>query len=106
MYGKEFFDRLSWQQVCSFLQHGYDNDPEPGTLEERDKLHERAFFRALEQYWRDILTTDWTSYPGTKGEVQAEKLSQPIVDELVSLEAVAFQAGFLAGMQIGREPVG
>ena len=106
MYGKDFFDRVSWQQICEFLRCGIDGTTETGTLDERDRLHEHAFFTALEQYWRDILATDWTNFPGAKGEIQAEKLSQPIVSELIALETVSFQAGFLAGLQLGREPLG
>lgn len=106
MYGKQFFDRLSWQQVCEFLRYGCEGNTEEGSLKERDRHHERAFFAALEQYWRDIRATDWTTFPGIKADLQAEKLSQPIVDELVYLETIAFQAGFLAGLQMGREPIG
>lgn len=105
MYGNDFFARVSWQQVCEFLRYGCEGTTEAGTLKERNKLHDRAFYRALEQYWRDILATDWTSFPGAKAEIQAEKLSQPVVTELVALEEIAFQAGFLAGLQMGREPM-
>lgn len=106
MYGKDFFDRVSWQQICEFLRYGCEGTIEAGTLMERDRLHDHAFCRALEQYWRDILATDWTAFPGEQAVVQAEKLSEPVAIELAALEEISFQAGFLAGMQLGREPEG
>lgn len=105
MYGKQFFDRLNWQQVCEFLRYGCEGGMEEGTLKERDTLHEKAFFQALEKYWKDILTTNWTEFPGVKAEMKIAELSEAVVEEVSALKSIAFQAGFLAGLQLGREPM-
>ena len=47
MYGKQFFDRLSWQQVCEFLQYGWEGDVEEGTLEERYQSHDLTLLELL-----------------------------------------------------------
>ena len=106
MYGQDFWERVSWQQICEFLRYGCEDKPEAGSLQKRDDLHEKAFFRALEKYWKDILSTNWTEFPGIKAEMKIEELSEAVVDELSALKSIAFQAGFLAGLQLGREPLG
>lgn len=105
MYGKQFFDRLSWQQVCEFLWYGCEGNTEEGSLKERDNLHEKAFFQALEKYWKDILSTNWSDFPGIKAEMKIEELSEAVVDELSALKSIEFQAGFAAGLQLDREPM-
>ena len=106
MYGQDFWERVSWQQVCEFLRYGSEDKTEAGSLQERDALHERAFFQAVDQFWRDILATDWSSLPGVKADFKIEDLSESIMDEMAALKRLSFEAGFLAGLKMGREPLG
>lgn len=103
MCGKEFFDRVGVQQFCDFLRFGQEWGPtEPGTLQERYQKHSKAFCHAVEQYRKDLLAEDWTGLSAFQQEVRAEELSGPILDGLVGIETVTFEAGFLAGYKLSH----
>lgn len=105
MYGKQFFDRLSWQQVCEFLQYGWEGDVEEGTLEERYQAHDLALIELLHTYRKDILSVDWRPLDENKTYIATESLYQDLLCEIGARESLSFQAGFLAGLQLDREPM-
>lgn len=105
MYGKQFFDRLSWQQVCEFLQYGWEGDVEEGTLEERYQSHDLTLIELLHTYRKDILAVDWRPLDGKKTYIATESLYQDLLCEIGARESLSFQAGFAAGLQLDREPM-
>ncbi len=105
MYGKQFFDRLSWQQVCEFLRYGWEVQTEEGTLEERHRIHDHALIELLHTYRDNILAVDWRPLDENKTYIATESLYQDLLREIDARDAITFQAGFLAGMQMGKNPV-
>jgi len=105
MYGKQFFDRLSWQQICEFLREGYEGCTEEGTLEERFRTHDHALIELFHAYRKDILSVDWRPLDENRAYIATESLYQDLLCEIDARDALTFQAGFLAGLQLGREPM-
>lgn len=103
MYGKDFYNRVSVQQICGFFRYGSEWDPEEaGTLEEREKKHDYAFFAAVDQFREDVLAADWSHTTREQRNTQSDNLCDGIVKELAALEAIHFEAGFRAGVLLTK----
>ena len=105
MYGEDFFNRTNWQQICDFLRYGSETmqPPEAGTLEERAKRHEAAFIAAMKSYRTAVVSTNWAAVPADRQVFEDEKLSMSVFHELASIEELAFEAGFSAGLRLAGE---
>ena len=87
MYGKEFWERVNLQRLCAYLVNGGDlTETDRGTLEERYRremgIYCDAVRRACQSGGNDRAAEDIHFTSGR-------------------MEAISFEAGFLAGLRIG-----
>ena len=89
MYGKDFWQRVDIQRLCSWLADGGETTvTEPGTLEERYRRKQRLYCDAVQRACRN-------------GD--GERAAEDIYFEAGGLETISFEAGFLAGVRLGLE---
>lgn len=103
MYGKEFKERIGIQQLCDFLRTGAETcTVDSGTLDERADKYFDMLLKELERYRKRVLETDWESFPSQERlEMKVEELFNDILSAVWGIEAVGFEAGFTAGIQLG-----
>ena len=106
MYGQDFWERVSWAQVCEFLRYGHPMYDEKGTLEERAKAYDKVLIQSLHEYQKNVVSADWSQLTPEEEYLLAEDLYQNVLLACARGESISFEAGFLAGMQLGREPLG
>ena len=104
MFDKDFFQRLSFQQICEFICTGDFLSPEnveEGTLAQRAERYEREQGDAL----RSALERMYDAGRRGMGENEKEKFIEDLGDEIFSIdwkaERLSFEAGFVAGLWVG-----
>ena len=87
MYGKDFWERVNFQSLCTYLVHGSElAETERGTLEERYRRKMQSFHDAIHQLCHDE---------------DGERAAEDIYFESGEMESISFEAGFLAGLRLG-----
>lgn len=104
MFDKDFFQRLSFQQICEFICTGdflYPENVDEGTLTQRAERYEREQGEAL----RSALERMYDAGRRGMGENEKEKFIEDLGDEIFSIdwkaERLSFEAGFVAGLWVG-----
>lgn len=105
MFDKEFFQRLSFQQICEFICTGSALHPESvdeGTLSQRARQYEREQGEVL----RAALERMYDAGRRGMGEKEREDLMENLIDEAFVIdwkaERLSFEAGFVAGLWVER----
>lgn len=84
MYGKDFWERVNLQQLCSFLVDGEGlTETDTGTLEERYRRRVKTYREAVQR------------------AASNDREAEDIHFAAGGLEAISFEAGFLVGLRIG-----
>lgn len=105
MFDKDFFQRLSFQQICEFICTGdflYPESVDEGTLAQRAERYEREQGEVL----RSALERMYDAGRRGMGEKEREDLIENLIDEAFvtdwKAERLSFEAGFVAGLWVER----
>lgn len=102
MYGKEFWERVSWQQMRAFFQHGTENTTiERGDFERRYQYYAKAFTEELHRYRNLVLSTDWNALTDeTARRIKGEDLYAQAFAFQGELEDLSFEVGMAVGFRL------
>lgn len=105
MYGADFWDRATFQQLCEFMRTGAERfTHEEGTAEERHKRYSKAYSAGMRSFREKVLAYDWDSCRNSHDKDMAtDDLWIDALSASGDLNELAFEVGFRAGLLVGRE---
>lgn len=104
MFEKDFFQRLSFQQICEFLCTGgilYPESVEDGTLTQRAAQQKREQEETLRSALEQMYDAGRQGVEPDQREDLLEDLREEIFFIGWKAERLSFEAGFVAGLRLG-----
>ena len=105
MYGKDFWNRAKFQQICEFMRTGSERfEQEEGTPEERHRVYSKAYAAGMRGFRDKVLAYDWASCESSHDkDMVTDDLWTDALCASGSLNELSFEIGFRAGLLMARE---